>query len=116
MADRMSVDVVPGGGDITVDESLYSRQLCVHGPLDSSLGPLGAAEGAVDEESGEMMTERRRGRYVLGHEAMKRMAASDVLIIGLSGLGVEIAKNVCLAGVKSVTLSDQTPVTIPDLG
>lgn len=47
---------------------------------------------------------------------MKRMAASDVLIIGLSGLGVEIAKNVCLAGVKSVTLSDQTPVTLPDLG
>lgn len=47
---------------------------------------------------------------------MKRMAASDVLIIGLSGLGVEIAKNVCLAGVKSVTLSDPTPTTLPDLG
>lgn len=47
---------------------------------------------------------------------MKRMAASDVLIVGLSGLGVEIAKNICLAGVKSVTLSDPTPVTVPDLG
>lgn len=47
---------------------------------------------------------------------MKRMAASHVLIIGLSGLGVEIAKNVCLAGVKSVTLADPTPVTVPDLG
>ncbi|KAK4706052.1 ubiquitin-activating enzyme E1, partial [Phenoliferia sp. Uapishka_3] len=47
---------------------------------------------------------------------MKRMATSHVLIIGLSGLGVEIAKNVCLAGVKSVTLSDPTLVTIPDLG
>ncbi|KAK4050411.1 E1 ubiquitin-activating protein [Microbotryomycetes sp. JL201] len=57
-----------------------------------------------------------RQLYVLGHEAMKRMAASDVLIIGLSGLGVEIAKNVCLAGVKSVTLSDPTKVTVPDLG
>ncbi|GAA5909138.1 E1 ubiquitin-activating protein UBA1 [Sporobolomyces salmoneus] len=57
-----------------------------------------------------------RQLYVLGHEAMKRMAVSDVLIIGLSGLGVEIAKNVCLAGVKSVTLSDPTKVTIPDLG
>ncbi|GAA5923643.1 E1 ubiquitin-activating protein UBA1 [Sporobolomyces koalae] len=57
-----------------------------------------------------------RQLYVLGHEAMKRMAASDVLIIGMSGLGVEIAKNVCLAGVKSVTLSDPTPVTLPDLG
>ncbi|KAK4049633.1 E1 ubiquitin-activating protein [Microbotryomycetes sp. JL221] len=57
-----------------------------------------------------------RQLYVLGHEAMKRMAASDVLIVGLSGLGVEIAKNVCLAGVKSVTLSDPTPVSVPDLG
>ncbi|GAA5877109.1 hypothetical protein JCM8547_008959, partial [Rhodosporidiobolus lusitaniae] len=47
---------------------------------------------------------------------MKRMAASDVLVMGLSGLSVEIAKNVCLAGVKSVTLCDQTPVTVPDLG
>ncbi|GAA5974375.1 hypothetical protein JCM11641_005243 [Rhodosporidiobolus odoratus] len=57
-----------------------------------------------------------RQLYVLGHEAMKRMAASDVLVVGLSGLGVEIAKNVCLAGVKSVTLSDPTPVSLPDLG
>jgi len=47
---------------------------------------------------------------------MKRMAASDVLVIGLSGLGVEIAKNICLAGVKSVTLSDPTPTTTQDLG
>lgn len=47
---------------------------------------------------------------------MKRMAVSHVLIIGLSGLGVEIAKNVTLAGVKSVTLSDPTLVTISDLG
>ncbi|TKA56506.1 hypothetical protein B0A53_02077 [Rhodotorula sp. CCFEE 5036] len=57
-----------------------------------------------------------RQLYVLGYEAMKRMAASDVLVIGLSGLGVEIAKNICLAGVKSVTLSDPTQVTLPDLG
>ncbi|KAG2151964.1 hypothetical protein BD769DRAFT_12898 [Suillus cothurnatus] len=56
-----------------------------------------------------------RQLYVLGHEAMKKMAASNVLIIGLQGLGAEIAKNVCLAGVKSVTLYDPEPVTIQDL-
>jgi len=39
-----------------------------------------------------------------------------VLIVGLSGLGVEIAKNVVLAGVKSVTLLDSTPVTLNDYG
>ena len=31
-----------------------------------------------------------RQLYVLGHEAMKRMGASHVLIVGLRGLGVEI--------------------------
>jgi len=29
-------------------------------------------------------------RYVLGHEAMQKMSVSDVLIVGLGGLGVEI--------------------------
>lgn len=33
-----------------------------------------------------------RQLYVLGHEAMKRMGASHVLIAGLRGLGVEIGR------------------------
>lgn len=56
-----------------------------------------------------------RQLYVLGHEAMKRMGASHVLIVGLKGLGVEIAKNIALAGVKSLTLYDPAPVAIADL-
>ena len=56
-----------------------------------------------------------RQLYVLGHEAMRRMAASTVLIVGLKGLGVEIAKNVVLGGVKSMTLHDPEPVQISDL-
>ncbi|KAJ3901499.1 ubiquitin activating enzyme [Lentinula edodes] len=56
-----------------------------------------------------------RQLYVLGHEAMKRMAVSNVLIIGMQGLGVEIAKDLVLAGVKSVTVYDPEPVKIEDL-
>lgn len=56
-----------------------------------------------------------RQLYVLGHEAMKKMASSNVLIVGLKGLGVEIAKNIILAGVRSVTLYDDEPVTLSDL-
>ncbi|EAA26907.2 putative ubiquitin-protein ligase [Neurospora crassa] len=56
-----------------------------------------------------------RQLYVLGHEAMKRMSASNVLIVGLKGLGVEIAKNVALAGVKSLTLHDPEPAAWADL-
>lgn len=56
-----------------------------------------------------------RQLYVLGHDAMKRMSASNVLIVGLKGLGVEIAKNVALAGVKSLTLYDPAPAQLSDL-
>ncbi|GJN80257.1 hypothetical protein PLIIFM63780_003782 [Purpureocillium lilacinum] len=56
-----------------------------------------------------------RQLYVLGHEAMKRMGASNVLIVGLKGLGVEVAKNIALAGVKSLTLYDPAPVQLADL-
>jgi len=33
-----------------------------------------------------------RQLYVLGHEAMKRMAISNVLIVGLKGLGAEVGE------------------------
>lgn len=46
---------------------------------------------------------------------MKRMSGSNVLLMGLGGLGVEIAKNVCLAGVKSVTLWDPQACQMADL-
>lgn len=64
--------------------------------------------------------------------AMKRMAASNALIVGMNGLGVEIgtpyiynisrfsfifgsAKNIVLAGVKSVSIFDPETVKIQDL-
>jgi ubiquitin-activating enzyme E1 len=56
-----------------------------------------------------------RQLYVLGHEAMKKMAKSSVLVIGCDGLGVEIAKNVILAGVKAVRLYDPTPCSPADM-
>ena len=54
-------------------------------------------------------------RYVLGHEAMRRMQNSNVLISGMRGLGIEIAKNVVLGGVKSVTIHDTENVDWLDL-
>ncbi|THH20157.1 hypothetical protein EW146_g1165 [Bondarzewia mesenterica] len=71
--------------------------------------PMDIDEATIDEGL------YSRQLYVLGHEAMKRMAASNVLIVGMKGLGVEIAKNVVLAGVKSVTIYDPEPVRIDDL-
>lgn len=56
-----------------------------------------------------------RQLYVLGKEAMLKMQNSNVLMIGLKGLGVEIAKNIALAGVKSLTLYDPEAVLLEDL-
>ncbi|KAF2149040.1 putative poly(A)+ RNA transport protein [Myriangium duriaei CBS 260.36] len=67
------------------------------------------ANGEIDESL------YSRQLYVLGHEAMKRMGASNVLVVGLKGLGVEIAKNIALAGVKSLTLFDPKPAQTKDL-
>ena len=49
-----------------------------------------ASEHTVDESL------YSRQLYVLGKEAMVAMAKSDVLIVGLGGLGFEVAKNVIL--------------------
>ncbi|XP_070558786.1 ubiquitin-like modifier-activating enzyme 1 [Ptychodera flava] len=56
-----------------------------------------------------------RQLYVLGHDAMRRMGASNVLVSGMKGLGIEIAKNVVLGGVKSVTIHDEGTVALADL-
>ncbi|KAF3687627.1 Ubiquitin-like modifier-activating enzyme 6 [Channa argus] len=57
-----------------------------------------------------------RQRYVLGDSAMHQMAQSSVFLSGMGGLGIEIAKNIVLAGVKAVTLHDTKQCDIWDLG
>lgn len=67
----------------------------------------------ADEDIDDQLYNRQR--YVLGDEAMKRLKQQHVLIIGMGGLGIEIAKNVVLAGVNSVTIEDSQNATILDL-
>lgn len=57
-----------------------------------------------------------RQRYVLGDNAMHQMAQSSVFLSGMGGLGIEIAKNIVLAGVKAVTLHDTKQCETWDLG
>jgi len=71
----------------------------------------GADNGAASIDEGLYS----RQLFVLGKEAMERMQNSSVLISGMKGLGVEIAKNVILSGVKAVTLHDMENVTVADL-
>ena len=77
-------------------------------PSSSSAGAGGTTE--VDEKL------YSRQLYVMGHEAQRRMMSSRAVIVGMSGLGAEIAKNIILAGISSVTLVDPTLPTSYDLG
>ncbi|XP_062987473.1 ubiquitin-like modifier-activating enzyme 6 [Elgaria multicarinata webbii] len=57
-----------------------------------------------------------RQRYVLGDTAMQKMAQSHVFLSGMGGLGVEIAKNIVLAGIKALTIHDTKQCRTWDLG
>ncbi|XP_073914993.1 ubiquitin-like modifier-activating enzyme 7 isoform X2 [Castor canadensis] len=52
---------------------------------------------------------------VLGIPAMQRIQKAKVLLSGLQGLGAEVAKNLVLMGVGSLTLHDPHPTCWPDL-
>ena len=51
---------------------------------------------------------------MLGKEAMKELKTNSILISGMNGLGFEIAKNIILGGVKSVTIHDDVSVIFDD--
>ena len=51
-----------------------------------------------------------------GLETMGKLIKMNVLIVGCRGLGVEIAKNLILAGPKSVQIYDPTQVSVADQG
>ncbi|KAH9386567.1 ubiquitin-activating enzyme E1 [Nematocida major] len=56
-----------------------------------------------------------RQLYVIGSEAMKRMLRSSVLVLGLKKSGLELVKNLALAGVKAISVHDPSLVAPEDL-
>ena len=44
-------------------------------------------------------------RYVLGHDAMRKMGKSNVLISGMKGLGVEVGKQMQLQHLHRCSIS-----------
>ncbi|KAF3448053.1 hypothetical protein FNV43_RR08761 [Rhamnella rubrinervis] len=82
----------------------------VSSDVKSPIMPLGNGNSPdIDEDL------HSRQLAVYGRETMRRLFASNILVSGMQGLGVEIAKNLVLAGVKSVTLHDEGVVELWDL-
>jgi ubiquitin-activating enzyme E1 len=62
------------------------------------------------------MDKYSRAIGTMGKETMIKLMQLSVLVVGMRGLGFEIAKNLVLAGVKSVAIHDPTMTQICDLG
>ncbi|KAL1158599.1 hypothetical protein V6Z11_A08G235100 [Gossypium hirsutum] len=91
----------------TGDNSSNYSNTCVDEP--SVMASRDVNHNDIDEDL------HSRQLAVYGRETMRRLFASNILISGMQGLGAEIAKNLILAGVKSVTLHDEGVVEMWDL-
>jgi len=67
--------------------------------------------GDITEEEAALYDRQIR---LWGLDAQKRLRAARVLLVHVGGLGAEVAKNLILAGVNSLTLLDPQPVTTAD--
>jgi ubiquitin-activating enzyme E1 len=65
------------------------------------------------ETKGDIRYDRQE--RIIGVEAMKFLKASKVLLVGMGGLGVEVAKNIILMGVEHLVLYDDKVTTYHDL-
>ncbi|KAM9591651.1 SUMO-activating enzyme subunit 1-like isoform 2-T2 [Morphnus guianensis] len=71
-------------------------------------------EGGPGGISEEEVAQYDRQIRLWGLEAQKRLRASRVLLVGMKGLGAEVAKNLILAGVKGLTMLDHQQVSQED--
>ncbi|GFS09026.1 SUMO-activating enzyme subunit 1 [Elysia marginata] len=72
---------------------------------------LGDNMETITEDEAELYDRQIR---LWGLDAQRRLRAASVLLIGMKGLGAEIAKNIILSGVKSVTLMDPNMIDEED--
>nr|XP_037274343.1 SUMO-activating enzyme subunit 1-like isoform X3 [Rhipicephalus microplus] len=80
-------------------------------PLMNVMGDVRAAVPELSQEEANIYDRQIR---LWGLESQKRLRAVRVLVAGLNGLGAEVAKNLVLAGIKSITLLDNHNVTNDD--
>ena len=76
----------------------------------------GATTTVVPGLSSDEMALYDRQIRLWGAQAQERIRSAHILLVSLRALGTEIAKNLTLAGVSSLTIVDDEPVTEEDLG
>jgi hypothetical protein len=84
-------------------------------PSDSNGATAEATQGNSGLSADDFALYDRQIR-LWGSQAQERIRNAHILLVSLRALGTEIAKNLTLAGISSLTIVDDEPVTEEDLG
>jgi len=76
---------------------------------------VGSSVGGRQTQDRDYENEWSRLLATVGKDSLRRLQQSKILLIGLNGLGAEIAKNIVLMGAQSLTIHDTTTVSFSDL-
>ena len=101
------------------------QQARPHGNTNGTMPPPATTNGTIGDDmttttapglSADEIALYDRQIRLWGAQAQERIRSAHVLLISLRSLGTEIAKNLTLAGISSLTIIDDEPVTEEDLG
>ena len=84
-------------------------------PLEAGMLPIPDMQPMQPMSADEIALYDRQIR-LWGVQAQEKIRSANILLIGLKGLGTEIAKNLVLAGIGTLTILDHELVTDDDLG
>ncbi|KAL1642026.1 E1 ubiquitin-activating protein aos1 [Diplodia intermedia] len=85
-------------------------------PADDPAGEVVASIAQAQTISPDEIALYDRQIRLWGVQAQERLRSANVLLITVKALANEVAKNLVLAGIKSLTILDHEPVTEDDLG
>mmetsp|Transcript_41235 Transcript_41235/g.47493 ORF Transcript_41235/g.47493 Transcript_41235/m.47493 type:complete len:828 (+) Transcript_41235:1411-3894(+) len=115
----------PSGHDLVPVLSKQSKSQQVHKDINEGAAKLDNIEAEEEEiinTTSEINVDKeevkdRWSRYIgaMGIEAVAKQAKSNVFLSGASAAGIEVAKNIVLAGCKTFTLHDTLNATMADL-
>ncbi|KAJ4367118.1 E1 ubiquitin-activating protein aos1 [Neocucurbitaria cava] len=85
-------------------------------PADDAAGQTVAAIAEADKISADEIALYDRQIRLWGVQAQEKIRTANILLVSIKALANEIAKNLVLAGIGSITLADNEVVTEEDLG
>ncbi|KAF2738552.1 hypothetical protein EJ04DRAFT_485964 [Polyplosphaeria fusca] len=85
-------------------------------PADDAAGQTVAAMAQADTITADEIALYDRQIRLWGVQAQEKIRTANILLVNIKALANEVAKNLVLAGIGSITLADHQVVTADDLG